>query len=72
MPLKPMAEQLFAQRVLGGAAQVVDAAADAGQRAGDNHGQDDVALGVDAGIEAGIAVKAAGFELVAKGGLVAG
>lgn len=50
--------------------QVVDGAADAGQRAGDDHGQHDVALGVDARVLGSVAAQAAGLQLIAEGRLL--
>lgn len=64
------AEDGFFQHVLARTGQVVDAAADAGQRAGDDHGQHDVALGVDARVLGSVAAQAAGLQLIAEGRLL--
>ena len=64
------AEDGFFQHVLARTGQVVDSAADAGQRAGDDHGQHDVTLGVDARVLGSVAAQAAGLQLIAEGRLL--
>ena len=55
---------------LAGTGQVVDGAANAGQRTGNDHGKHDVTLGIDTRILGGITAEAAGFQLIAESRLL--